>query len=47
VIVMRNGKVVEQGTSRQVFSKPKSPYTKALMAAAFELETIHQDAVAT
>ena len=47
VIVMRNGKVVEQGTSRQVFNAPKTDYTKALMAAAFELETLHQDAVST
>ncbi len=45
VIVMRNGKVVEQGTSRQIFSSPKTAYTKALMAAAFDLETAHQDAV--
>lgn len=47
VIVMRDGKVVEQGTAQQVFSKPKSDYTKALMAAAFELETAYQDAVST
>jgi len=45
VIVMRNGKVVEQGTARQVFSRPRTAYTKALMAAAFELEAAHLDAV--
>jgi microcin C transport system ATP-binding protein len=45
VIVMRNGKVVEQGTARQIFTSPKTAYTKALMAAAFDLETAHQDAV--
>jgi ABC-type microcin C transport system duplicated ATPase subunit YejF/ABC-type microcin C transport system permease subunit YejE len=45
VIVMRNGKVVEQGSSRQIFSSPKTAYTKALMAAAFDLETSHQDAI--
>jgi ABC-type microcin C transport system duplicated ATPase subunit YejF/ABC-type microcin C transport system permease subunit YejE len=45
VIVMRNGKVVEQGTSKQIFSSPRTDYTKALMAAAFDLETAHQDAV--
>jgi len=45
VIVMRNGKVVERGTARQVFSRPKTAYTKALMAAAFELEAAHLDAV--
>ena len=39
VIVMRAGKVVEQGTADQIFDKPETDYTKALMAAAFNLET--------
>jgi len=39
VIVMRNGKVVEQGTADEIFDAPKTDYTKALMAAAFEIET--------
>ncbi|GAB4229788.1 MAG: ABC transporter ATP-binding protein [Methyloligellaceae bacterium] len=47
VIVMRNGKVVEQGTARAVFTKPRTAYTKALMAAAFDLETVHQDAISS
>ncbi|WP_075995409.1 ABC transporter ATP-binding protein [Salaquimonas pukyongi] len=38
VIVMRNGKVVEQGEAKQIFEKPKTDYTKALMAAAFDIE---------
>ncbi|MDB5522596.1 MAG: oligopeptide transporter ATP-binding protein [Rhizobium sp.] len=47
IIVMRNGKVVEQGPSRELFSAPKEDYTKALLAAALNLEavktpTIHQ-----
>ena len=37
VIVMRNGLVVEQGSAKQVIEAPKEAYTKALMAAAFEL----------
>ena len=45
VVVMRYGKVVEQGTAQQIYTAPKSAYTKALMAAAFDLETAHQDAV--
>ncbi len=39
VIVMRLGKVVEQGPSQQIFANPREEYTKALMAAAFDLET--------
>ena len=39
VIVMRNGKVVEQGPAKQIFDAPSTDYTKALMAAAFDLET--------
>jgi len=39
VIVMRNGKVVEQGPAEQIFDTPQTDYTKALMAAAFELRT--------
>lgn len=38
VIVMRFGKVVEQGRSADIFSAPKDDYTKALMAAAFNIE---------
>jgi microcin C transport system ATP-binding protein len=37
VIVMRDGKVVEQGPSDQIFDAPQTDYTRALMAAAFEL----------
>ena len=47
VIVMSQGEVVEQGPSKQIFDAPTSEYTKALMAAAFDLEVSHQDAVAT
>jgi microcin C transport system ATP-binding protein len=47
VIVMKDGKVVEQGEAREVFNNPKTDYTKALMAAAFELETAHAGEVST
>jgi microcin C transport system ATP-binding protein len=47
IIVLRYGKVVEQGTARDVFAKPKTDYTKALLAAAFELEATRGGAVAT
>ena len=47
IIVLRHGKVVEQGPSQRVFAKPKTDYTKALLAAAFELEATRGGAVAT
>jgi len=47
VIVMRDGKVVEAGAATQVFDAPRTDYTKALMAAAFELEVAYEDAVST
>lgn len=40
VVVMRLGKVVERGPSAQIFDAPQHDYTKALMAAAFDIETI-------
>lgn len=47
VIVMRNGKVVEQGSSDQIFDDPQTDYTKALMAAAFDLETAPEGVVSS
>ena len=38
VIVMKDGRVVEQGPADTIFDNPSEPYTKALMAAAFDLE---------
>ncbi|MDI5928297.1 ABC transporter ATP-binding protein [Rhizobium leguminosarum] len=40
VIVMRFGKVVEQGPSSEIFRAPKNDYTRALMAAAFNIEAV-------
>jgi microcin C transport system ATP-binding protein len=39
LIVMRNGKVVEEGPAADLFAHPQSDYTRALFAAAFDLET--------
>jgi microcin C transport system ATP-binding protein len=47
LIVMRQGKVVEEGPAAELFKHPKSDYTKALFAAAFRLETGASGAVAT
>jgi len=46
LLVMRYGKVVEEGPAAEVFANPKSPYTRALLAAAFKLETAPEDVVA-
>jgi microcin C transport system ATP-binding protein len=43
VIVMRHGKVVEQGETRKIFDNPEMDYTKALMAAALDLEVVESD----
>ncbi|MBM3648145.1 MAG: ABC transporter ATP-binding protein [Alphaproteobacteria bacterium] len=40
VLVLRHGKVVERGPARQIFERPQTPYTQALIAAAFDLEAI-------
>jgi microcin C transport system ATP-binding protein len=39
VVVLRAGKVMEQGSAKQIFDAPRNDYTKALMAAAFELRS--------
>ncbi len=45
VIVMRMGKVVEQGPATELFAAPKADYTRALMAAAFNLEAVETGAI--
>jgi microcin C transport system ATP-binding protein len=47
VLVMRAGQVVEQGPAAEIFERPREPYTKALLAAALELEAIEDGAVRT
>ena len=39
LVVMRHGKVVEEGPAAELFARPTSDYTRALLAAAFNLET--------
>jgi len=45
VIVMKDGKVVEQGPTRRIFEEPEQDYTRALLAAALNLEAVKSDAV--
>ena len=40
LLVMKDGRVVEEGPAQQVFTRPRHPYTQALLAAALNLETI-------
>ena len=47
VVVMRRGRVVEAGPADAVFADPKEPYTRALMAAAFDLRADDSGIVAT
>jgi microcin C transport system ATP-binding protein len=47
ILVMREGRVVEQGPTAQIFEQPREPYTRALMAAAFELEAVDEGSVRT
>ena len=43
LIVMRNGQMVEHGPAEEVFSSPKTEYTRALMNAAFDLRVDKND----
>ena len=38
VLVMRDGSVVEHGPADRIFEQPREPYTRALVAAAIDLE---------
>ncbi|MFY9786740.1 MAG: ABC transporter ATP-binding protein [Pseudolabrys sp.] len=46
LLVLRHGKMVEEGAALELFKAPKTEYTRALLAAAFKLETAPEGAVA-
>jgi len=46
LIVMRDGKVVEEGAAAQLFKSPQTDYTRALFAAAFRNEATGDGVVA-
>jgi microcin C transport system ATP-binding protein len=45
VVVMQNGRVVEEGAAETIFSQPREAYTQALLAAALNLEPVGATAV--
>ena len=47
VLVMRHGAVVERGPAEQIFSSPREAYTKTLLAAALNIETVEAGAAAS
>lgn len=38
--VMRNGEVVEEGATADIFERPQQPYTRELLGAAVDLDTV-------
>ncbi len=40
VLVLKDGRIVETGSAREIFEAPRSDYTKALMAAAFDMAAV-------
>ena len=45
LLVMKDGHVVEEGPAQQVFAQPAHPYTRALLAAALNLEAAGDSAL--
>jgi microcin C transport system ATP-binding protein len=45
LLVLRNGRMVEEGAAADLFKNPKSDYTRALFAAAFNLESATEGVV--
>ena len=43
IIVMKDGVIVEQGAAKEVFTAPRTAYTRALMSAAFNIEVVEGD----
>ena len=41
IIVLKNGKIVEKGNSKDIFTNPKQSYTKKLISAAFEIKSLN------
>ena len=46
LLVLRNGKMVEEGAAADLFKNPQTDYTRALFAAAFHIETASEGVLA-
>jgi microcin C transport system ATP-binding protein len=44
IVVLRDGRVVERGPTERLFASPAEPYTRALLAAALDLEAVEPEA---
>ena len=47
LLVMKDGRVVERGSAKEIFKSPTEEYTKALLAAAFDIEVVSANTVGT
>jgi microcin C transport system ATP-binding protein len=47
VVVLRQGRVVEEGPADEIFARPREAYTRALMDAAFQFAADETGVVAT
>ena len=45
ILVIKDGRAMEYGLADEVFEHPTTAYTKALMAAAFELKVAETEAI--
>ncbi len=43
VVVLREGSVVEQGSTDEIYNNPQNPYTRALIAAAMDLDIAEEE----
>ena len=43
VIVMKSGKIIEEGDVKEIFSNPKEIYTKRLLEASPSLEKMYEN----
>ena len=44
ILVMKDGRVVEEGPTEEIFDRPVQDYTRTLMAAALNTSRFREDA---